>query len=179
MKEALHLFLVDSGDPILTPAFQRPCLFSPAQPLNGCSQRTSSLFLAESGALMPSSSPVPSVETPHSSRYAPPGFTPPLPHSQRVSSCSGDPREHPNLLKTLPSFSPKTETLLCFWWSPRLMFRVPACSPTSSHSSLQEVPALGVLPTPSPRPQAPGLPLHLLSLPQCSLPSLPSGTLNI
>ena len=22
------------------------------------------------------------------------GFTPPLPHSQRVSSCSGDPREH-------------------------------------------------------------------------------------
>ena len=68
-KEALHLFLVDSGDPILTPAFQRPCLFSPAQPLNGCSQRTSSLFLAESGALMPSSSPVPSVETPHSSRF--------------------------------------------------------------------------------------------------------------
>lgn len=49
-REALHLFLVYSGDPILTPAFQRPCLFSPAQPLNGCSQRTSSLFLAESGA---------------------------------------------------------------------------------------------------------------------------------
>lgn len=49
-KKALHLFLVDSGDPILTPAFQRPCLFPPAQPLNGCSQRTSILFLAESGA---------------------------------------------------------------------------------------------------------------------------------
>ena len=27
-------------------------------------------------------------------RPTPPGFTPPLPHSQRVSSCSGDPREH-------------------------------------------------------------------------------------
>ena len=26
-------------------------------------------------------------------RPAPPGFTPPLPHSQRVSSCSGDPRD--------------------------------------------------------------------------------------
>ena len=49
-KKALHLFLVDSGDPILTPAFQRPCLFPPAQPLNRCSQRTSILFLAESGA---------------------------------------------------------------------------------------------------------------------------------
>ena len=32
-------------------------------------------------------SPPPGAEP----RPAPPGFTPPLPHSQRVSSCSGDP----------------------------------------------------------------------------------------
>ena len=32
-------------------------------------------------------------------RPAPPGFTPPLPHAQSVSSCSGDPRE-PLLIAT-------------------------------------------------------------------------------
>ena len=101
---------------------------SPGLPRPGCAPGAfpASVATTESTTGKPPP-PLPGAEP----RPAPPGFTPPLPHSQRVSSCSGDPREH-NCYRPPPPPDQNPDPRRP--GSPRL-WRAPGALPTSTRGS--------------------------------------------